>query len=67
MIVDPQSYQRLKADVKHLWHRLTESEIEALKDRRDIFFLAVRKKHGVLRAQAEQVLHDIANRTSEAA
>ena len=56
----------IKTSIKHIWHQLTEDEIEAIEDRRDVFFLAVRKKHGLPRAQAELVLSDLKRRVAEA-
>ncbi len=45
--------------IKSLWHRLTNEEIELRKERRDEFFMAIRKKHGVARAQAKIFLLDL--------
>jgi hypothetical protein len=52
--------RRVREIIRSLWNQLTESEIDALADRRDEFFMAVKKKHGVVRAQAEIMLREIA-------
>lgn len=59
--------QRLRSVIKHIWHQLTDEEIEARKERRDVFFLAIRKKHGLARAQAEMLLNDLRRQHLEVA
>ncbi len=51
--------QTIKETIRNLWNRLSENEINALCEARDIFFMAVRKKHGVARAQAELILRNL--------
>jgi hypothetical protein len=53
--------------IRNEWHRLTDEEVKAYQEYRDIFFLAVRKKHGIPRAQAELILSNVEHRISEAA
>ncbi len=57
----------MKDAIRHVWHRLTDDEIEACEEARDIFFLAVRKKHGLARAQAELFLNDIKHQMQQIA
>jgi hypothetical protein len=59
--------QLLEATLKNIYYRLTDEEIEARKERKDEFFIAVRKKHGIARAQAELFLHDLEQQFYEAA
>ena len=59
--------QEIKNIISHIWHRLTKEEIEACAEERDVFFIAVRKKHGMARAQAELFLHDLDQRINKAA
>lgn len=59
------SRQEMKRLIRHMWHKLTEDEVEACDECRDIFFLAVRKKHGLARAQAELFLHDLERRLQQ--
>jgi hypothetical protein len=54
---------QIKHSIKQFWHHLTDEEIDANEERRDEFFLAVRKKHGVPRAEAALILKDIHDRT----
>ncbi len=48
-----------KACIKQLWSHLTEEEIAAHEEMRDVFFMAVRRKHGVARSEAESILERI--------
>jgi hypothetical protein len=64
---EERSVQRIKNTIKHIWHQLTDDEIDACEERRDVFFLAVRKKHGLERAQAELILNDLKRSLREAA
>jgi hypothetical protein len=57
----------IKAIIRHLWHQLTDEEIDAVEDRRDVFFLAVKKKHGVERAQAQIILNEMRLQLDQAA
>jgi hypothetical protein len=59
--------QQMKHTIRHVWHQLTDEEIEACEERRDVFFLAVRKKHGLKRAQAEIMLNEIKQRLQRVA
>jgi hypothetical protein len=61
------SDQWFRNSIRHIWHKLTEEEIGSVEERRDVFFLAIRKKHGLGRAQAELVLSDLRHRLADAA
>ena len=67
MQLDAAQEPRMNDAIKHIWHRLTDAEIEAREEYRDIFFLAVRKKHGVARAQAQLFLSELEHKLDEAA
>ena len=54
-----QPHEFIEAIIRKLYYRLTEDELKARTERRDEFFMAVRKKHGIARAQAEIFLHDL--------
>jgi len=54
-----QPHEFIEAIIRKLYFRLTEDELKARTERRDEFFIAVRKKHGIARAQAEMFLHDL--------
>ena len=56
------SKAQVKDSIRQSWHYLTDEEIEANEERRDEFFLAVRKKHGLPRAEAALILKDIHDR-----
>ena len=51
--------RRIRNVIKQIWHHLTDDEIKANEEEREIFFLAIRKKHGLPRAQAELILCDL--------
>jgi hypothetical protein len=59
--------QQIKNSIKHIWHQLSEREIEAIEEQRDVFFLAVKKKHGLPRAEAELVLRGLKQKLTEMA
>lgn len=54
-VIEP-TEEQLRARIKHVWHNLTDEEISYHAGLRDVFFLAVRKKYGLPRAQAEEIL-----------
>ncbi len=61
------SSQTLADIIHNVWNKLTDAEIEAYEESRDIFFIAVKKKHGMARAQAELFLNELKGRMLEAA
>jgi hypothetical protein len=52
----------LSTFIKQTWHYLTDDEVAAHDDMRDVFFMAVRKKHGIPRAEAENTLRSFLER-----
>lgn len=58
-VIFTQPSSQLKHVIRNLWHKLTDAEIDILDEQRDTFFMAVRKKHGLARAQAELFLHEL--------
>lgn len=66
-LIDIGYEQQIRNTIKHIWHQLTDEEVDSCNERRDVFFLAVRKKHGLKRAQAEIMLNEIRRELSQAA
>ena len=52
------SQQQIRDRIKHIWCNLTDEEISFHEGLKDVFFLAVRKKYGLPRAQAEEILRN---------
>jgi len=42
--------------ISQLWNKLNDEEIACYETMRDVFFIAVKKKYGIPRAQAEDIL-----------
>jgi hypothetical protein len=57
--INGNSEQHLRDSIKHLWWNLTDEEISYHEDMRDVFFLAVRKKYGLPRAEAENIIRNL--------
>ena len=63
---DTASDHRLLTSIKHLWQMLTEDDIHAHDNARDLFFMAVRRKYGLARAHAEMIVRDMRNSLADA-
>jgi hypothetical protein len=53
------SGQQVSDKIRHIWGGLSDEEIATHETMRDVFFLAVRKKYGIPRAQAEEMLRNM--------